>query len=363
MHKKIKQNILQLYCILRLPVVLLIKLLFFSRNKPSGNIDRIVVIRLDRIGDFVTSLPVIDNLKTAYPRARLDVLVRPQLKGLAGLCRNIDGVVEYDGFFNAAAKLRKAHYDLAIDLLYDYTLMPAVLAYMSAAPVRAGFAWGFRELFFTRIVRKEQTPGKSMTAVHLEVLKSLGVTAVVTAPRIDQEKKKPGAKLVAGIHPGGHFPSQIWEKEKFAAVAQWLLQKYKARVFVFGGPDEKELVSFIVSAAQGGAEVEAVFPDTAGLVQLIAQCDLVLCNNSGPLHVAEALGIPTVSTMGPTDPVLWKPQGEDSIVIRKQLACSPCSRAVCKSHECMSLINVEEIENALRVQIQKIAAGAQEASA
>lgn len=345
--------IIRLYFIMRLPFVLVLKAVFGIRQPAPADIGRILVIRLDRIGDFVTSLPVIDNLKAAYPRARLDVLVRPQIKGLAKLCKNIDGITEYGGFFSAVSKVRKERYDLAIDLLYDYKIMPAILAFLSGAPVRAGFAWGFRELLFNRAVKQEDTAGKSMTAVHLEVLKLLDVQARVTAAHIDIEKKKPGGQLVIGIHPAGHFPSQAWDKDRFAAVARWAVQQYHAMIYVFAGPGEKETVSYIVSAA-GDKDVHAVFPDIEGLVRLIAQCDLVLCNNSGPLHVAAALDIPTVSTMGPTDPVLWRPESPRAVVINKHCSCSPCSRAVCRPHECMKSISVEEFEKAVHVQIHRI---------
>ncbi|HOU36488.1 MAG TPA: glycosyltransferase family 9 protein [Candidatus Omnitrophota bacterium] len=353
MDKNTKRFIVALYFFLRLPAIVLIRMLFCFDRRPGSQIGKILVIRLDRIGDFVTSLPVIDNLKAAYPNAGLDVLVRPYMRGLARLCNNIDGVIEYRGFARASAHIRKARYDLVIDLLYDYKLLPALLAFLSAAPLRAGFAWGYRELFFNRAVRQKDLQGKNMIAVHLEILKPLGIQAQVTVPRIRIDKKKPGGQLVLGIHPGGHFPSQCWHKDRFSAVAQWAVERHHARVYVFAGPDEKELVSYIVNAANH-KDVRAVFPDTEGLVRLISQCDILLCNNSGPLHVATALEVPTVSTMGPTDPLLWMPQSPEAIAISKHLLCSPCGRAVCAGHACMDSITVEEVEKAVEVQIHRL---------
>lgn len=353
MDKKTKRFLVDLYFLLRLPAIVLIRALFCFVRKPGAPIGKILVIRLDRIGDFVTSLPVIDSLKAAYPHARLEVLVRPHMTGLARLCKSIDGVIEYRGFACACAQIRKARYDLAIDLLYDYKLLPALLALVSAAPLRAGFAWGYRELFLNRVVRQKDLQGRNMIAVHLEILRALGVQAQVTVPRIAIEKKKPGGQIVLGIHPGGHFPSQSWHKDRFAAVAQWAVERHHARVYVFAGPVEKELVSHIVKAANK-KDVQAMFPDTEGLVRLIAQCDMLLCNNSGPLHVATALDVPTVSTMGPTDPLLWMPQSPEAIVISKHLPCSPCGRAVCAGHECMDSITVEEVEKAIEMQIHRL---------
>jgi ADP-heptose:LPS heptosyltransferase len=86
----------------------------------------------------------------------------------------------------------------------------------------------------------------------------------------------------------------------------------------------------------------------------LSQCQLLICNNTGPLHIASGLGIPTVSTMGPTVPQLWWPLGKNHIVIRKGLACSPCSRGVCSSHECLESISVAEMEEAVESLLERL---------
>jgi len=348
-----KEFLRSAYFLLRLPVVVIIKLLFFISRPEPERVEKILIIRLDRIGDFVASLPVIDNLKLSYPGAVIHVLIRPHMRGLAGFIKNIDAVLEYDNFLGVVSKLRKERYDLVIDLLYDYKLKTGILAFLSSAPVRLGYAWGFRELLFNRVVKAGDTKNKSMVAVHLEALKTLGVPVRVLVPRIEVEKRRSGGQIVIGIHPGGHYPSQSWGNDNFAALARRMLELYKAKIYIFAGPDEKDIVSYIVSRV-GDKNVQAFSPDTQGLVSLIAGCDLLICNNSGPLHVAAAEGVPTVSTMGPTDPVLWWPQGENNIVIRKSLKCSPCGRACCPGHECMNSISVEEMEKAVSSQIRAI---------
>jgi ADP-heptose:LPS heptosyltransferase len=88
----------------------------------------------------------------------------------------------------------------------------------------------------------------------------------------------------------------------------------------------------------------------------LSRCQLLICNNSGPLHIASGLGVPTVSTMGPTVPQLWRPLGKDHIVIRKGLACSPCSKGVCRSHECLESISVAEMEKAVESLLERLGA-------
>ena len=83
------------------------------------------------------------------------------------------------------------------------------------------------------------------------------------------------------------------------------------------------------------------------LVALIDKCNLLICNNSGPLHIATAVGTPTVSTMGPTNSIRWWPYGDKNIVIRKNLSCIGCNRGVCNNHKCMELIAVNEVMEAV----------------
>jgi ADP-heptose:LPS heptosyltransferase len=90
------------------------------------------------------------------------------------------------------------------------------------------------------------------------------------------------------------------------------------------------------------------------LTALISLLGLLVCNNSGPLHIACAVKTPTVSTMGPTEPELWWPAGEENVVIRRELPCSPCGKAVCASHDCMNLISVDEMLNAVSLQIKRL---------
>ncbi|MEK7846329.1 MAG: glycosyltransferase family 9 protein, partial [Nitrospinota bacterium] len=86
-------------------------------------------------------------------------------------------------------------------------------------------------------------------------------------------------------------------------------------------------------------------------ISLLSHCHLLLCNNSGPLHIATALKIPTVSTMGPSVPYLWWPAGENNIVLRKEIECSPCNKGLCSGHECMELITIDDMMEAVEKQL------------
>lgn len=311
----IKRIILKVYFLFRLPFIFLALLVGKISGRSSGNGSGILLIRLDRIGDFVLTLPVIENLRRHYPGTRISVLVRPYLADLACVIKSIDNVIVYDNFFSTIRALRREGFSVAIDMLCDYTLKPALLTFFSGAPRRIGFEGGFRELLFTDVVR----PGRAarhMTEIHLDVLKPLGVSVVETMPSIILEDAQERKDVIVVIHPGGYYPSQRWPAERFAAVAGKIVGAYDVKLIIAGGPDDEELVHYITSRLEGG-NVTAVCVDLKELARILARSTLLVCNNSGPLHLAAALGIPTVSMMGPTDPVLWWPQGANQIVIRK----------------------------------------------
>lgn len=352
---KIRNILLKLYFLFRLPFIYLLKSLFkVSRNKPR-EIRKILIIRIDRMGDFILTLPVIDNLKLKYPRSEISIVVRPYLKELAGLAKNIDKIIIYENKISAIRAISKEKFDLAVDMLYDYRLDSAFLAFAGRAPFRAGFACGFKELLFNYSFKPPKNNDKDMAQLNLELLKLLDVPVTVTIPKLEFGPMPPrrqalggqSADFIIALHPGGYYESQRWQAEKFILLSKNILDTYRVKLLIIGAAADEKLVNSIGSGINKD-QMQAIITDMEDLVGLLLECKLLVCNNSGPLHLAAALGLPTVSTMGPTDSVLWQPKGENNIVIRKNLKCSPCSRGKCDTHECMALITVEEMFAAVR---------------
>lgn len=152
-----------------------------------------------------------------------------------------------------------------------------------------------------------------------------------------------------GIHPGGYYPSQRWPEIGFAKVADELIRKYAANVFIIGGYAQKRAVSKIVNGMQNKPRGVITGITLEQLVGVISNLDILICNNSGPLYIASALGIATVSTMGPTLPKRWQPQGKNHKVIRKDISCSPCNLGSCAEHKCMRLITPLDILEAVEI--------------
>jgi heptosyltransferase II len=332
-----------------------------------NRIDSICVVRIDRIGDVVVSLPAIQALAKIFPKSRIAVLARRQN---CGLLKNIPGItpIPYKGFWDAVGVMRTANFSMTIDLLRDYTLKTAMLAYVSRAKVRAGFDIGSRGLLFNCAVAPDSRQ-RPMRTHLLDLVRVIAQHAGYDQQIPEEEPRltiseddrafardflhlsggKEKQSLI-GIHPGGYFPSQQWMEESFVQLSRRISARYNARIIVFGSAGEKRSVERIVSAI-GPQAIAATGLPLHRCAALISVMDIMVCNNSGLVHIAAALGIRTVSTMGPTDPVLWYPAGEKSVVIRRDEACSPCGKPRCARHSCMTGISVDEMEQAVVQQL------------
>ncbi len=137
------------------------------------------------------------------------------------------------------------------------------------------------------------------------------------------------------------------------AISDYLITSYGIKVILFGDRDERSLLSRFNDCA---VSKPIILKDLnlREFISVVNHCNLFLCNNSGPLHIATALNIPTVSTMGPTIPFHWWPRGDNHIVLRKDLDCSPCKKGICETHECMELISTDEFLAAVTSQLKDL---------
>lgn len=352
-------------------------LILFVRSSDYKQIDRgkvnsVVIIRIDRIGDVVVSLPSIFALKQVYPNSRIAVVLRPENIPLLKNIPWIDELIPYRGFINTLNILHKKKFYMAVDLLMDYSFKTALVTFLSKANITAGFDIEGRGRFFN-LAFKPGRQKKQMSAHLLDLVKFIaGVSGVgegdikELVPKLslsEEDRLFVGAFLrangieegdiIIGLHPGGYFPSQCWMLESFAELINRISKKYKSRFIIMGSSKEEGLIRRLVSLTEV-KPVLAVGLSLDKLASVIAGLSLFIGNNSGPMHIACALNISTVSTMGPTDPQLWRPPAEGHIVVRKELACSPCSRPNCRQHECMRLISVDDMVRAVSLQIEGV---------
>ena len=349
-------------------------ILIFAKKLPdfgSGqDIQRILFIRIDRIGDLVISTPTLKAVKKAFPASQVIVLASPSNQSLLLNNPYVDQVIVYNQQEGLKEKLRiikqlrEYRFDLAIDPYPDYELKTALIALLSGAKWRIGYSSYGRQVFFN-LSGPEIAEDRHLVDLTLDILKPLGVRSNDKKPEIfltEDEKKwardwlrarGAGKRSIVGLHPGGYYETQRWLPEKFADVACQLRKNGDYDVILFGGPREKGLVDQITSMINGEV-MTYVGGNLRRFVALVDSCRMLICNNSGPLHVAVALNIPTISFMGPTNKERWMPIGDIHKVLRMDnLRCIACNLGYCKikTHDCMSLITssmvIEGVKNVL----------------
>jgi len=356
----------------------------YKKDDLSGSsIRNILVIRLDRIGDMVITTPIFRALKEKWPDVQVTVLTNPVNKNIVINNPFIDCILVYDRenkhksmsnrliFFRG---IRKKEFDLVIDPYLDYELKTSLITRFVGKRLRFGFEFAGREICYNIRYNPNAFPASTekrhMIDYDLDLLTYIGIETEKRQPEIflSADDKKNSYKLleeagvspeskIIGMHPGGNYQSQRWPIKRFAAISDHLVTNYDVKVILFAGQDEKHLVSEFRSHA---VKTPILLCDLSlrEFMSILSHCRLLLCNNSGPLHIATALNIPTVSTMGPTIPYHWWPRGDNHIVLREDVDCSPCKKGICKTHECMELITTNDFIEAVERQIKALDKGA-----
>ena len=288
---------------------------------------KILLVRLGSLGDIVHTLPVLATLRESFPEAQIDWVVEQQWQELIELHPGLSNVIPVDtlgwrrGFWRGGAAremrsvvhtLRHAQYDVALDLqgLYKSSLLAA----LSGAVRRVGFDVHSLKEPGASVFYTEQIP--ALPAMHV-VEKNLALAAEVgaappnlrfdlpTTPEdegvVDGNLKKLGVERFFVINPGGGWGSKLWPVERYAELCDRLVGERGWRCFLNAGPGEESLLAGFRDRVRTAAPVN--FPVTLRqLVALLRRAELLICGDTGPLHLAAALGTPVVALFGPTDP-------------------------------------------------------------
>ncbi len=338
-----------------------------AKNEIPFDTIRSVLIRgTNWIGDVVMTFPAISAVRETLPRATITVLVKPWVADLVRMHPDVDEVMIYErpgrhegwaGLFKLTRELRARNFDAAI--LLQNAVEAAIIARLANIPIRAGYSTDARGVLLTHAVtRSAQIRKVHQSLYYLEMLKALGFRspgrtariALAEEDRLSAERRLreygiAHRKPVIGMAPGAAYgPAKRWIPARFAAVADRLIGRFSCPVMLFGGAGDRMITEAVQSAAQ------SPFVDIAGrtnlreAIALIARCDLFITNDSGLMHVAGALDVPTVAIFGSTNPLTTSPPGERTVIVRKAVDCSPCLKKECPTDfRCMELVTVEEI--------------------
>ncbi|HEU4402014.1 MAG TPA: glycosyltransferase family 9 protein [Candidatus Polarisedimenticolia bacterium] len=320
-----------------------------ERRPPSPSaVARLLVVRTDRVGDMVLTTAALTDLREHFRQAEITRLAPPGPLELLRAHPAVDRLVP----LSAAGLPRDlvGRFDLAIDFTSDESLRGALLVKRSRARWRAGLRGAGREVFFN-LSGPRADQARHVADLGRDLAAFLGAAPRAAAPVLyvtNEEKGEAQARLAAlgagvprvAIHPGGFYPSQRWSPERFAELISALTGRTGAACVVLAGPGEEDLARRIGAATTDALQAGPL--TLRSLMAMIACCDLFIGNNSGPLHIAGALGVPTVSLMGPTDPRRFAPRGPADRVLRRPLPCSPCRRGHCWHHTCLRAVEPGE---------------------
>lgn len=330
---------------------------------------KLLVRATNWLGDAVMSIPALRAIRRAFPQAEVTLLARPWVVDLYQYEEFADRVIRYEnqgrhrglaGKWRLARQLKRESYDSAI--LLQNAFDAALLAWLARIPRRIGYARDARGPLLTSAVpvpRKGDLPAHERF-YYLELLRRTGIieklpeckeirlagaARAAEAGRVEWQRRGFETKRWIGVSPGAAYGgAKRWLAERFADAASALANEIDAHVAVFGSPAEAELGDWIAARAGEHCHNLAGKTSLSEFITLAATCTVYLTNDSGPMHVAAALGVPTVAVFGSTDDTATGPVSDRAVVVRQDVECSPCLLRECPiDHRCMTRVTTSMV--------------------
>lgn len=323
-----------------------------------ADIKRILVVKLDHIGDFVTAIPAMRRLKQIFPAASIHVLTGRAARSFHGLEDCIDEFIEFE-YFHAISRhgtkdvsteeyevLRQRLAPYRFDIAVDLRKHPDTRNVLRYTPARFLAGYDHMGQFPFLDISLEWDSDRNLTRKRSHVTNDLInlVEAIGTAGTVDSEQMprflpQPPPdflsddaralfdKPVVAVHPGVGNATRQWPAEHFAALIDLLVERNAVNVLLIGGAEEAELAGEVHGQITNGQAVVSLVGGTSlrQLFDILRACTLYIGNNSGPKHIAAMLGVPTIGVhSGVVDATEWAPVGRRAVAVRRDMACSPC---------------------------------------
>ena len=315
---------------------------------------KILVKAHNWLGDAVMSLPSLEALREMKPRARICVLTRAAFADLYRGASAVDEVLLHERgglrpWVRTVREVRRRAFDLAIVLPRSFS--SAFLVFSARIPRRVGYGGEGRSSLLTDPVERLAEKRHRVHLIH-HLLTALGDPPPPRAPRLEllpeardwAAKELPGGPWIA-LNPGATYgAAKQWLPDRYVELGRRLAKR--ARIAVVGGPSEADLGD-AVARDVGGLSL-AGRTSVSQLAAALARCALVVTNDTGPMHVADAVGAPVVAVFGPTDWIETPPYGKKHRVVRHPLPCAPCLKRTCPlgHHDCMKRLDTEPVYRA-----------------
>ena len=339
------------------------------RGSRLANPKKILVRVPNWIGDAVMSLPALEALRAQYPSAEITLVAKPWVSELYHRHPAVDRQIVYDaggehrgpsGFRKLVGVIRGEGFDAAI--LFQNALQAAWMAWRARIPQRIGYARDGRSPLLTEAVEVPTASAYGHQAYYyLQLLFRAGLIGkpgIVREIRLALEPSERawaakhleslglrGPRFLVGLNPGASFgPAKRWLPEYFADLADRLIGALHADAVIFGSTDERPLAEEIARGMEHTPTIVAGDTTLRAFMALLSQCRLIVSNDSGPMHLAAALGLPVVALFGSTDERSTGPISPRARVAKKRVPCSPCGLRECPiDFRCMRGLTVDSV--------------------
>lgn len=335
-----------------------------TQLEPKG----ILIIQLRRIGDVLMCTPLIRAVRKKYPQAFIAFLTEEESRSILETNPHLNEVItwnknKYQNWFYALKKIkeiRDKQFDWVIDLLG--TPRTALASFLSGAPHRIGFAYRLRKIFYNHKVIPDREM-KYGALYKLDSLSPLGIKSqdgklelVVNskaksfAQKFLAENNLSASDFKITISPTARRRFNFWFLDRYAKVADWLIEKYSAKVILVWGPGERDIVEKIASLMKFRPLISSETSTLLELAAILEQGDLHLGNDNGTKHIATAVGVPTLTIYGPHPPTGWSyPDLSRHKFVKTNCPCSNNERKKhrCTKVTCLDSISVEEVQQVL----------------
>lgn len=337
---------------------------------------RILLTRMKFIGDVVLTTPVIRSVRAAYPDAFVAYMGDRNAVVLLEQNPGLNEIIPFDYTkptlieqTRVALHLWRRKFDLVVDMFGNPR--SALLTRLSGAPVRVGPARPGRGRLYTIEVHDD---GKRRTAIefHNRSIAAAGIPPSAGKTEIfltDDERREARIYLrwlnggtappdlpkpVIGLYPGATWPAKQWLPERFGELADLITSKLGVQVILFAGPHDTMAVDAVMKNSSSQVKVLTALP-LRQVAAVMSHCRVVVANDGGPLHIAAALGVPTIGLFGPGEDDIWFPyeRAEGHRALRRDVPCHPCHLDFCNREgkgfmECMRLLTVAEVFSAVQ---------------
>jgi heptosyltransferase II len=322
--------------------------------------EKILIRGPNWVGDAVLAIPAMKAIRARFPEANITVLARPWVAGLFTSAPFVDSVWREEkpssltDWTRIIREVRSRGFDLA--LLLPNSFESALMMFLGGVPQRIGYATEARGWMLTRSI----APNKTQHQVHyyLDLVKMLSASTEQPSTQIEatSEERSMARKLLAAegipndapflvLNPGAAYGSaKRWPEDRFAGAADALARQLQLGVAMIGSATEASIASQVRDRMKTPAAVLSGKTSLETLIGVLAESSLLITNDSGPMHIATALGIPTVAVFGSTDDKITGPWGARTRIVKHPVECSPCLLRECPiDHRCMIRVSVDDV--------------------